>query len=294
MAEPANYRKNTGKYKFNLNIKDGSGQFRKSVLNTIIQIKGGDTYAQTIIESLSVPVDKKWKAGYLTIEGTVLKNGNTIAFGTEQVLLKNRASLNKDLAGLRIEVLKWSAAEKALKDAGIATKSEGIQSSENNSVVIAGDIPDNKNMKRLLEKTSKGATLFIKFDEKWAKKLYELKILKTSVSEWGGNQVAYWHGNGWGYIDHFVGDQAIPSKSTIGTNSWEVPGNPKGFYPFEANYPQKAYGAWFARPDKLLVLIGEISYGEGKIILHPSYHIDEENAFNDLLFFNIIKEGHRK
>ncbi len=284
----------SGEYEFNLKLKDGSGQFRTSLLDTIIQIKSGDTYAQTIMETLSVQVDKELKAGYLTIQGTVLKNDQVVAFGTEQVLLKNRASFNEDLTDLHIEVLNWPAAEKAVKDAGIVTKSEGVQTSENNSVLIAGDIPENENMKRLLEKTSKGATLLIKFDEQWAEKLYQLKILKTPVNQWGGTQIAYWHGNGWGYIDHFIGDQVIPSKSTIGTNGWEVPGNPKGFYPFETNYPQKAYGAWLARPDKLLVLMGEISYGKGKIILHPSYNIDAENAFNDLLFFNILKSGHTK
>jgi hypothetical protein len=56
-----------------------------------------------------------------------------------------------------------------------------------------------------------------------------------------------------------------------------------------SNYPQKAYGGWFARPDVVLVLFGEIEYGNGKIILAPSYPVDDDNAFNDMLFFNMIK-----
>jgi hypothetical protein len=67
-----------------------------------------------------------------------------------------------------------------------------------------------------------------------------------------------------------------------------VPDDPKGFAPFVAATPQTAYGAYFARPDKLLVLIGEIQYGKGKIILAPGYPIDDNQPFNDLMFYNMI------
>lgn len=277
-----------GDYKFNLKVKDGSGSFTHFSRDTIINVKGGDTFAQKIMESLSIKVSKEWKAGYLTIEGTVSKNGKLLASGTEQVLLKNRASYSKDFSAMSVEVYKWPAAKKALNEAGISTNSEDSQLIKK-SVLIVGDLPDNENLESILKKTYKGATCLIKFDEIWAEKLHDLKLLKTPVDQWDGEQTSYWNGNGWGYIDHFISNQAVPAKSTIGTNSWEVSDNPRGFYPFESNYPQKAYGAWFARPDKLLVLIGEISYGNGKILLLPSYHVDAENAFNDLLFFNLIK-----
>ncbi len=38
----------------------------------------------------------------------------------------------------------------------------------------------------------------------------------------------------------------------------------------------------------LLVLLGIIDYGKGKIILNPSYHVDDDNAFSDMLFYNMI------
>jgi hypothetical protein len=38
-----------------------------------------------------------------------------------------------------------------------------------------------------------------------------------------------------------------------------------------------------------LTLAGSITLGKGKILLAPSYPVDDKNAFNDLLFFNMIK-----
>ena len=38
----------------------------------------------------------------------------------------------------------------------------------------------------------------------------------------------------------------------------------------------------------LLVLLGVIDYGKGKIILNPCYHVDDDNAFSDMLFYNMI------
>ena len=54
-----------------------------------------------------------------------------------------------------------------------------------------------------------------------------------------------------------------------------------------------AYGAYLARPNVLRVLIGTMDYGKGKIILSPAYPVDGDNAFNDLLFFNMIRMGSR-
>ena len=95
---------------------------------------------------------------------------------------------------------------------------------------------------------------------------------------------------------------AIHSKSTIGSNSWDVPGDPQGFYPFESPYQQTAFGAHFARPDKFQyspdlpddkhsksVLIGAIQYGKGKVFLDASYLVDDNHALNDMLFYNFIK-----
>lgn len=139
-----------------------------------------------------------------------------------------------------------------------------------------------------------GTELIIKFDENWADELFRRGILSRQVTSWGGMQTSYWNGNGWGYIDYFIGDSAVPSKATIGTNGWEVPSDPYGFWPFESPYPQAAYGAHFARHDKLHVLIGEIVYGSGKILLVPCYPVDSRNAFCDLLFYNFISKTSNK
>jgi hypothetical protein len=91
-----------------------------------------------------------------------------------------------------------------------------------------------------------------------------------------------------------------------------VPGNPNGFYPFKSYFDQKVFGLYLARSvyvepkwgdlqgkgsflaqtytddNQLLVLLASVKYGEGEIYLAPSYRVDENNAFNDMLFFNMI------
>jgi hypothetical protein len=151
---------------------------------------------------------------------------------------------------------------------------------------------------------SDGTTLIIKFTPEWADALVKADLLSKNVDHWisGNTQTAWWNGNGWGYLDYYIGDRAVPFKSTIGTNSWEVPSDPQGFYPFESPYLQTSYGAHFARPDKFQyspdlpddkhstsVLIGAIQYGKGKIILDASYWVDDNHALNDMLFYNFIK-----
>lgn len=273
-----------GDYELIIKVKDGDGKETGFSKTLPLKVEGGDTYAQNITDNLSIKILPEWKAGYLTIESTVLKNSEVLATGAEQVLLKNRVSYKKELTGKNLSVYDWPAAREALEQVGVSND-ENVLS----NLILAGGIPSADVLKTFLEKTKKGATLILKFDEKWADVLFQQKILKEKVTQWGGKQVPYWIGNGWGYIDHFVGNQAIPGVSTIGTNSWEVPGDPHGFYPFVSNYPQKSYGAWFARPNTLLVLLGEITYGKGKILLAPSYLVDANEAFNDLIFFNLIK-----
>jgi hypothetical protein len=43
----------------------------------------------------------------------------------------------------------------------------------------------------------------------------------------------------------------------------------------------------------LLVLLGAIDLGRGKLLLAPSYPVDEAHAFNDLLFFEMIRKAAR-
>jgi len=41
----------------------------------------------------------------------------------------------------------------------------------------------------------------------------------------------------------------------------------------------------------LLVLLGTIDYGKGKIVLALSYPVDANHAFNDRLFDNLIAKS---
>ena len=150
----------------------------------------------------------------------------------------------------------------------------------------------------LLARAKAGATLIVKFDAAWAGFLKDKSILSEPVSQWGGVQGRGWNGNGWGYLDHFIGGQAVPSKNIISTNAWEASSIPNCFWAFSGTHKHTVYGAYVARPqgDKgdegthptLLVLLGAIDYGKGKIILAPSYPVDANHAFNDLLFYNLI------
>ncbi len=277
-----------GEYQVNLTVLDGNGHKTEFAYNKDITIAGGDSYAQLIDQEVSIKTASTWKAGYLTVYGTVSQGGKVVAYGTEQVLFKNRPSYRDELESIYTKVYEWPAAKKALEESHENT-AESKQ-----EVILAGEVPPKKLLNSYLKKVKAGSALILRFDEVWAKRLFDINILKSPVTEWGGTQEAYWNGNGWGYIDALIGDQAIPGKTTIGTNSWEVSGNPKGFYPFESKYPQTAYGAWMARHDTFLVLLGEIEYGLGKIILAPTYPVDENNAFNDLLFFNIIMSSIKK
>lgn len=274
-----------GEYQFEIRVKDGDGKDVNHSETFQLKIEGGDTYAQPILSDYKLTASQGWKAGYITIEGLVTQNGKLLASGSEQVLLKNRASYKNYLEGIQVKVYQWDLAETALREAGYRNKKADALA------IVAGKVPSEKDFIGFLQSVENGATLIIRFDSEWAEKMYDSGILRERVTQWGGEQIPYWNGNGWGYLDYFIGNQALPGVSTIGTNSWEVPGDPTGFYPFSSNYPQKAYGAWFARPDNLLVLIGEIEYGKGKILLAPSYPIDENEAFNDMLFFNMIKSS---
>jgi len=272
-----------GDYELILKVKDGSGNYTDYVKTMPLTVKGGDTYAQPVTSNFAIQILPDWKAGYLTVEGSVIKNGKVMAIGMEQVLLKNRASWKAELKDINPIVYDWPAASEALIQAGIRpVKKSG------HSVILAGNIPAEHELDNLLRQVGEGATIIVKFDRLWADKLFGIGILREKVTQWGGEQIPFWNGNGWGYIDHFIGNQAIPGVTSIGTNGWEVPSDPIGFYPFISNYPQKAYGAWFARPNTLLVLIGEIAYGKGKILLTPSYPVNENNAFTDILFFHTI------
>lgn len=275
-----------GTYDFQIVVRDGAGRLTSYSKKGILEVKGGDCFAQSIEKELEIPISSSWHGGYLTIEGSLGQEDRVLADGFEQALLMNRSSYGEELGKYDIKVHDWPEAEKALSEANYSSPdpSGGALS----VVFLAGEFQSASLLRSVLKEVKKGASLIIRFDSIWADQLYEQKILSSPVTEWGGHQIGHWKGNGWGFISALTGSLSMPGKGTIGTNSWEVPGDPSGFFPFESSHPQTSYGAWFARPDTLLTLFGEISYGKGRILLTPSYPVDGGNAFSDLLFFNMI------
>ncbi|MBK5263202.1 MAG: hypothetical protein JJE17_11650 [Peptostreptococcaceae bacterium] len=183
----------------------------------------------------------------------------------------------------------------------------GNLTSSNSANETRGKINDWKQIDAILKQVESGEILVLKFNKYWAQVLTVKGILSTPVTEWGGNQTLHWLGNGWGYLDHFVGDLSTANKGTISTNSREVPNDPYGFYPFENDSMISVYGMYLSRPwlckepaigfrmlelqPTMTVTLGVIDYGKGKIILNPCYWVDENNAFTDMLFYNIIKKA---
>jgi hypothetical protein len=290
-----------GEAKVELTATDGAGRvidFRKTIA---VQIQGGDCFAQKL-EEVSMPLSESCHGGHITLHAKLIRDGKEVAGGAEQVLLANRPSFAKDLSGIAVAAVNWPAAGKAVQDA-----QNSLVSADEAKVILAGSADEN--IAGLLERAKSGATLIIRFDAAWAKLLYEKGILSESVTEWGGNQSWGWAGNGWGYLTHFIGNQALPAGHTIGTTGWEIPANPVGFYPFASKYPLAVYGLYVARPwtakmppeeselkghympTTVAVLLGVVDYGKGKVVLAPSYPVDANNAFNDLLFFNMINKA---
>jgi hypothetical protein len=278
-----------GSYQLKIDVLDGKRDPTGFMIEKTVELIGGDTYAQTFFPNFSVPLQKSWRAGYLTLKCTLLKNGKQLADGSEQVLLQNRSSYRSVLNDKTIASINWDKATAAIKEAGAIAKP--FSANEKTEIILAGNLTNKETFISMLKQVCEGTTLVVRFDSAWAQLFYEQKILKEKVTYWGGLQKAFWNGNGWGYIDFLNQPHAIPSGYTIGTNSWEADTDPVGFEPFVCNYPQKSHGAFFFRPANLLTLMGEISYGKGKIILAPSYPVDDNNAFNDMLFFNLIRNG---
>ncbi len=288
-----------GGYELRFTVTDGAGNktdFEKTIAVTVI---GGDAYAQKL-DGVDVPLKPEWHAGHVTLAAELKDDrGNVVADGKEQVLLANRASFAGDLSGSKIAVANWPAAGTALTEAQVSTTP--VESAD---ILLAGE-PE-ADAGKLLDLAKGGKTLVLKFDAAWADLLLQRGILSAPVTQWGGESFHWnqgWFDNGWGYLAHFVGDQAVPSKAVIGTNGWEVPGTPRGFYPFDSPFRKAAYGLYMARLNKgaspadaptLLVLLGTVDYGQGKIVLAPSYPVDVNHAFNDLLFFNLINKAARK
>jgi hypothetical protein len=277
-----------GPAELRINFVDDAGVARGAAISKRIEVAGGDTYAQVLIPDLAVQPDRDWRGGYITVKAELVRDGQTTAQGTEQFLLQNRASFSATLQARTFSVIDWPAAESAIREAHGTIAERNRSGGKGIDVYVAGNLPDAKVLNQVLGQVKRGARLIVRFDPRWADALLRARILSKPVATWGGEQKGYWNGNGWGYLTHFIGGQSIPSGSTIGTNSWEVPEDPRGFAPFESSYPQTSYGAQFQRPDQLLTLVGSVQYGKGEIILAPGYTVDMDNAFSDLMFYNML------
>ena len=290
-----------GKYFLKVKIKDGKGKYVAVLFENQIEVEGGDTYAQKLFDDIEVAMKEEWNAGHISVEAELYKDDLLITNGIEQVLLRNRKSYYDEFAKYKGAVINWLPAQMAILETGnqISEYSDTLQG--HLDYILAGylykDSNDDKvykpinmaHVEDIFNRVYKdGTVLLLRFGEHWADYLFEKGILSKIPREWRGWQTDGWNGNGWGYLDHFTGDQAVPSITTISTNSWEVDMDGIGFYPFESEYPQAAYGAFFARHNDLVTTLGTIKYGKGIIILDSSFWVDYNKAFNDMLFYNLI------
>ena len=283
-----------GDYELGIKIKDGGGNLVKTIDGIGVNVIGGDTYAQTISKGYEFVPGEEWLSGYITIEGTLYKDGKAVTDGKEQVLLQNRRSQSERFRDRLIAVINWPEAEKALEQAGIRTS----ENTDGASAILLGTGSDKAAWASALSAAEQGTNLIMQIGEEDAASLLESGLINKPIEAWGGLQTPHWNGNGSSYIDTFCGDQVIYKSGILSTRSWEASGNPKGFYPFSSDHTTNIYGLYFAHQfsrnsnfsdeTNLLVTYGEIEYGKGKILLDTSYWVDDNNAFTDLLFFNII------
>jgi hypothetical protein len=283
-----------GEYTLQLKLKDGAGNYHDTYnYTTTVNVEGGHVYAQDIDTNYVFTLNNSLRGGFITLEGALYDRDNRqVTDGAEQILLSNRRSFKDCFKGLTGEVYGWPAARKALEEA--EAQVADFTPAQASHYIVAAAIPDEATLQAMLSKVKDGgATLLIKCDSAWALTLKAKGILSAEATEWGAKQVGFWNGNGFGYIDYFVGNTGIVSPYTISTTAWEAPGDPNGFYPFESDYPTHVYGVYVARPDLIRTLIGVVDYGKGQIVLDPTYPVDDNHPLNDLLFYNILTL-HRK
>lgn len=295
-----------------LRVTDGAGNVVAVPEELKLEVAGGDCFAQRLPNPLDVRMDEAWRGGYITLHAELVRKGKVLAQGAEQVLLANRPSFRGTFARLpagRGAVCQWPEAKQALVEAGVTPGEFSADGSPAGlAFVAAGEVPQGAILDALLERVRRdGTLLLVQFSPAWADALLKKGLLSEAVTEWGGQQSPGWNGNGWGYLERFVGDQAVPGKTVIGTTGWEVPADPAGFYPFKSGKPMSVYGLYVARPQKfahtagnpdaekrtLLVLVGALRHGKGRIILNAGYPVDSRQAFNDMVFYSMLGESIR-
>ncbi len=302
-----------GEYTLSYSITDGEGRDRAKLKSQKVRVEGGECYAQELGD-VTFMTAESWAAGYVTLTAKLYRGERVVADGSEQILLRNRASYSAEFKDLAVDVRQWDEAHEALVQAGATVESTKKGRAK---VIVVGDLTreDGKmstkkinsmeQLESLLKEVQEGATLIVRFDKYWADALYHSGVLSERVTEWGGNQTTEWLGNGWGYLSHFVGYRSTANEGAIGTTSWEVPSDPYGFYPFVSSYKMGVYGVYMCREwlcrvpaigyrmkelePTMVVLLATLDYGDGRIILNPCYHVDDDNAFADLLFYKMVQ-----
>jgi hypothetical protein len=224
-----------GEYTLKLKLKDGAGKYHDTYDYTMpVKVEGGNVYAQDININYVFTLNNSLRGGFISLEGKLYdRNNKEVADGAEQILLTNRSSFNDYFTGLTGEVYGWSAARTALENANMPVTD--FNPGKASRFIVAADVSEDATVSAMLSKVKNdGATLLIKCDSIWAEKLKTKGVLSTDVTEWGAKQTGHWKGNGFGYIDYFVGNTGIVNSQTISTTTWEVPGDPNGFIPLKA------------------------------------------------------------
>jgi hypothetical protein len=279
-----------GDYTLKLRVKDGAGVAHPSYDRTVkVSVKGGDVFAQIIDNMFIITLDASLRGGFITLEGELFDATNKqVADGAEQVLFTNRSSFAPQFKGLKGEVYGWQAAKDAIKEAQAEVSDFSTGNGKTDFIAAAGDILP-ATLDAMLSKVQSGARLLLRFDSIMALRLFEKGLLAEKVTVWGAPQSDGWIGNGFGYIDYFVGASIPLYRNNVTINGWEVPNKAaNAFEPFSSNYKTSVYGVYIARPDVIRTILGAINYGKGKILLQAAYPVDATHPFNDLLFYNLL------
>ncbi|HKL21254.1 MAG TPA: hypothetical protein VJ904_05575, partial [Tichowtungia sp.] len=130
-----------GDYRLKLSATDGQDEQTGFSRTLSVTVTGGDTFAQSLGD-LSLRMEPEWRAGYITIHAKLLDGKRVVADGAEQVLLRNRPSQQKNLAGLEFEIIHWPAAKAAVDESGYnaETKDPASETQIHRKFILAGDL----------------------------------------------------------------------------------------------------------------------------------------------------------
>jgi beta-galactosidase len=186
-----------GKYLLNVVCKDTAGHILEAkghplTFSRDIQVTGGSTYGQLLQAGWKIPVTN---AGYTTVEARLIRSGETVATGNDQIFAvpfqTSGITSNGSVADTTDRIRKF------LKKAGAPTLAEYKGGRPAGQFLIAGAFEPQQwgsGMSDLLEWVYEGNTLIIVANaERWAEYLANKEVLdyrgsKTlGISWYGGN-----------------------------------------------------------------------------------------------------------